>query len=115
MSPMVDSIHIVAYSRHMIEIRQTAEFEAWLRGLKDRRARARIYTRLERLESGLFGDVKYFDGIGELRIDYGPGYRAYFLRQGNELILLLCGGDKRRQQRDIARALELAKDYKDGT
>lgn len=94
----------------MLEIRKTELFTEWLRSLKDRRAAARIVSRLERLETGLFGDVKFFNGIGELRIDYGPGYRAYFAKRGEILVILLCGGDKKTQQRDIARALEMVKE-----
>ena len=70
----------------------------------------RITIRVARLQAGLFGDVKFFDGIGELRIDYGPGYRVYFVRRGAVVVLLLCGGDKTTQQRDIAYAKTLAKE-----
>lgn len=94
----------------MVEIRETPEFSAWLRNLKDRRAAARIAVRIARLRTGLFGDAKFFDGVGELRIDYGPGYRAYFVRRGEELTILLCGGDKRSQRRDIARAIAMAQE-----
>ena len=94
----------------MFTIRQTREFTAWLDGLKDRRAQARIATRLVRLEAGLIGDAKYFDGIGELRVDYGPGYRVYFVRQGGVVFVLLCGGDKKSQKRDIQRAKSIAKE-----
>ena len=74
----------------MIEVRRITEFREWHKGLRDQRAAKRI----ARLEAGLFGDVKFFDGIGELRVDYGPGYRVYFVQRGKVLILLLCGGDK---------------------
>ena len=94
----------------MIEIQQTAHFSKWYLALKDRRAAERIALRLVRLQSGLFGDVKFFDGIGELRVDYGPGYRVYFVQRGDVLVLLLCGGDKSTQRRDIARALDMAKE-----
>lgn len=94
----------------MLEVRQTLFFRDWLDGLKDRAAVRRIVQRIARLESGLLGDVKFFDGIGELRIDYGPGYRVYFVRRGNVVVILLCGGDKGSQKRDIERALKLAKD-----
>jgi putative addiction module killer protein len=67
-----------------------------------------------RLTLGLFGDAKFFDGIGELRIDYGPGYRLYFMRRGNTVVLLLCGGDKSTQKRDIQRAKELAEEERNG-
>ena len=66
--------------------------------------------RLVRLEAGLVGDAKFFDGIGELRIDHGPGYRVYFVKRGSSLIILLCGGDKSSQARDIAQAKKLAED-----
>jgi putative addiction module killer protein len=93
----------------MIEVRQTEAFEAWLDGLVDQRASARIAMRISRLENGLFGDVKPVgDGVSELRIDYGPGYRVYFVQRGALLILLLCGGDKKHQKRDIVRAKALA-------
>lgn len=94
----------------MVEIRQTPEFRDWLLGLKDARAAERIAQRLVRLGSGLLGDAKFFAGIGELRIDYGPGYRLYFVRRGNTVIVLLCGGDKRTQEKDIRRAIEMAKE-----
>jgi len=92
----------------MIEVRQTLEFRDWLASLGDQRARERIAQRLVRLQAGLFGDAKFFEGLGELRIDYGPGYRLYFVRRGNVLIVLLCGGDKRTQPADIARAKLMA-------
>lgn len=107
---MVDIIRRVSYSLHMIEVQQTEEFSRWMRKLKDRRAVARIAMRIERLEAGGLGDVKFFDGIGELRIDYGPGYRVYFAKRGDILIILLCGGDKSSQRRDIARAVSMAKE-----
>jgi putative addiction module killer protein len=94
----------------MIEVRQSLEFERWLKALTDDRARKRIIQRLARIELGLFGDVRYFDGIGELRIDYGPGYRLYFVRRGATLIILLCGGDKSSQKRDIEKAIAMAKE-----
>ena len=94
----------------MIEVRQSVEFEKWLKGLTDDRARKRIAQRLVRVQAGLLGDVKYFDGIGELRIDYGPGYRLYFVRRGAALIILLCGGNKASQRRDIEKAIAMAKE-----
>ena len=94
----------------MIEVRQTEVFSKWLRELRDRQARARILTRIDRLHLGLAGDVKPVgEGVSELRIDYGPGYRVYFARRGQELVILLAGGDKRTQDRDIRTALELAR------
>lgn len=94
----------------MFEFRQTAEFTQWTANLRDRQARSRVAQRLLRVQSGLLGDVKYFDGIGEMRIDYGPGYRIYFVRRGQTVIFLLCGGDKSSQNRDIDRAKALAKE-----
>ena len=95
----------------MIEIRQTEVFSKWLRGLRDRQMRARIQTRIDRLQLGLAGDVKPIgEGVSELRIDYGPGYRIYFVQRGGELIVLLAAGDKRTQDRDIKTALKLARD-----
>jgi putative addiction module killer protein len=79
-------------------------------GLRDRRAYEAIAMRVVRLQAGLLGDVKFFNGIGELRIDVGPGYRVYFVRRGETLILLLCGGDKGSQGRDIERAKKLARE-----
>ena len=95
----------------MIEIRQTEPFSKWLSGLRDRQARARIQTRIDRLQLGLTGDVKPVgEGISELRIDYGPGYRIYFVKRGQAVIILLAGGDKRTQDADIKSALKLARD-----
>lgn len=82
----------------------------WLDGLRDRTARARIATRITRVQAGLLGDYKSFDGIGELRIDYGPGYRLYFVQRGPVIIILLCGGDKSSQKRDIKRAKTIAQE-----
>ncbi len=93
----------------MIEVRQTAVFREWLDSLMDRRAAERIAQRIVRLQAGLTGDVKPVgEGVSELRIDYGPGYRLYFVQRGRVLIVLLCGGDKRSQRRDVARAKTLA-------
>ncbi|MDR6102967.1 putative addiction module killer protein [Agrobacterium larrymoorei] len=94
----------------MIKILKTDTFSDWFTSLRDERAQARIQVRIDRLSLGLLGDVKFFDSIGELRIDYGPGYRVYFTRKGNEIVLLLSGGDKGSQRRDIERALIMAKD-----
>jgi len=84
----------------------------WLAGLADRQAKARILVRVQRMASGNFGDCKPVqDGMWELRIDWGPGYRVYYAQAGKRLILLLAGGDKRKQQADIARALERWNDW----
>jgi len=93
----------------MIEIRKTEKYARWLDGLRDIKARARIQARIERLASGNAGDVKSIgEGISELRIDYGPGYRVYFTKRGRKLVILLAGGDKRTQASDIKTALRLA-------
>jgi putative addiction module killer protein len=98
----------------MIEIRQTAIFAKWLRGLRDMQGRARIQMRLDRIERGLFGDVKPVgEGVSELRIDTGPGYRIYFIQRGNVMVILLCGGDKGTQSRDISAAKVMAADWKE--
>jgi putative addiction module killer protein len=92
----------------MIVVRQTDEFRVWLAGLRDQQAAGLIARRIFRLQAGNFGDVKYFSGIGELRIDQGPGYRVYFAQRGGVLVVLLCGGTKQRQARDIAWAVAKA-------
>ena len=95
----------------MIEIRQTETYSRWFSSLRDRQARARIDIRIRRLSMGNPGDVKPVGkGLSELRIDYGPGYRVYFVQQGDKLIILLAGGDKRTQNRDIKTALELVQE-----
>ncbi|WP_407527418.1 type II toxin-antitoxin system RelE/ParE family toxin [Methylobacterium oryzisoli] len=93
----------------MPTIRETGPFTDWLAGLHDPQARARINIRIRRLSLGNPGDVKPVgQGVSEMRIDYGPGYRVYFLRRGAEIILLLCGGNKSSQSADIARAKQIA-------
>ncbi len=90
-----------------------APFSSWLEGLRDARARARIRIRIERLRLGNFGDCRTVGGgLFELRVDYGPGYRVYFGRVGLRLVILICGGDKQSQQKDIARAREFWSDYR---
>lgn len=97
----------------MIEIHKSATFDKWLVGLRDRAARARIEARIARMALGNLGDVKPVrNGIHEMRIDYGPGYRVYFLQRGQTIIVLLAGGDKRTQDADINRAIEIAHDWK---
>jgi putative addiction module killer protein len=94
----------------MIEIRKTEVFAKWLDGLHDIRARARILVRIERLAAGNPGDVKSVgEGVSELRIDYGPGYRVYYKKQGQKVVILLAGGDKSTQAKDIKTALRLAR------
>jgi putative addiction module killer protein len=95
----------------VIEIRQTETYADWFDSLRDRKARARIDVRIRRLSLGNPGDVRPIgSGVSELRIDYGPGYRVYFVQRGPMLIILLAGGDKRTQDRDIKKALELARE-----
>ena len=95
-------------------IRRTDEFISWLRNLRDVTARARILTRIDRLALGNPGDAAPVgQGVRELRIHYGAGYRVYFVRRGEELVLLLCGGDKASQSSDIARAKKLAAELED--
>jgi putative addiction module killer protein len=94
----------------VIEIRKTERFARWLDGLRDLRGRARIQARIERLAAGNSGNAgPVGEGVSELRIDYGPGYRVYFKRREGELIILLAGGDKSTQARDIKAALRLAR------
>jgi putative addiction module killer protein len=94
----------------VFEVRKTDEFVRWLDGLRDVRARARVLVRIERVVTGNFGDSKPVGrGVSELRIDYGPGYRVYFARQGQWIVILLAGGDKSTQARDIKAAIQLAK------
>lgn len=96
----------------MIELRQTTVFARWQSRIRDKRARTLIAARLMRLAAGLPGDVEPVgEGVSELRIHHGPGYRVYFQQRGNLLIVLLCGGDKGSQARDIAAAKKLAKEW----
>ena len=96
----------------MIEVRQTAEYEKWFETLKDRTARVRVDMRIRRLSLGNLGTVEPVgEGVSELKIDYGPGYRVYFVQHGSHYVLLLIGGDKSTQARDIRRAKELARKY----
>jgi putative addiction module killer protein len=94
----------------MVEVRQTERYARWFEGLRDRQARARILARIRRLSLGNPGDARPVgEGVSELRIDYGPGYRVYFVRRGEKLVILLAGGDKRTQDRDIRLAIELSR------
>ena len=94
----------------MIEVRQTDLYARWFDGLRDRQARARILVRIRRLSLGNPGDVRPVgEGVSEMRIDYGPGYRVYFASRGEQLIILLAGGDKQSQARDIKAARALAR------
>ncbi|HVN03572.1 MAG TPA: type II toxin-antitoxin system RelE/ParE family toxin [Bryobacteraceae bacterium] len=100
----------------MVEVRQTDIFANWLRRLRDEAARSRIQIRIRRLSLGNFGDIKPVgEGVSELRIDYGPGYRVYLLQKGDTLVILLAGGTKKTQQSDIAKAKALAKEWTHGS
>jgi putative addiction module killer protein len=98
----------------MVDVRETDEFSDWLRGLRDARARAKVLIRIDRLANGNPGDVAPVgEGVSELRINYGPGYRVYYIQRGTAYILLLAGGDKSTQAKDIAEAKHLAVAYGD--
>jgi len=98
----------------MIEVIKSGTFDAWFSRLKDRQALARIAARIDRLAMGNAGDVKPIgDGLSEMRVDVGPGYRVYYMQRGKIVIVLLCGGDKSSQDRDIEQAKQLAKRWKD--
>ena len=99
------------YSYHVVEVRVTSTFLSWLKALRDPRAIARIAVRIDRLSLGNPGDVRPVgEGLSEMRIDYGPGYRVYFVQRGPKIIVLLCGGDKSSQGADIARVKLLAQE-----
>ncbi|WP_273722108.1 MULTISPECIES: type II toxin-antitoxin system RelE/ParE family toxin [unclassified Bartonella] len=97
----------------MFIIKKTSYFNKWLNSLRDKQVQKKIAMRILRLEYGLLGDVKFFNGIGELRIHYGAGYRIYFVKREKEIILLLNAGDKSTQQKDIEKALQLVKEIDD--
>ena len=98
----------------MVEIIKSDTFDRWLRKLRDPQARARVEMRIRRLGLGNPGDVQPIgERLSEMRIDHGPGYRVYYMQQGGALVILLCGGDKRTQQKDIVRAKEIAAEWKD--
>jgi putative addiction module killer protein len=99
----------------VIQVFETPEFTGWLASLRDDNAHARIVRCIRRMEGGNFGDFKPAGGHGvmETRIDYGPGYRVYYVRRGATVVILLCGGDKRTQQKDIKEAQKLADSWKD--
>ena len=98
----------------MLTVRRTAEFSGWLKNLRDIRARAKVNSRIDRLTLGNPGDVRPIgEGISELRINYGPGYRVYFVQRSDEYVVLLCGGDKGSQDADIKSAKKLARELED--
>ena len=97
----------------MLEVFQSETYQKWFKKLRDPQAQARIDARIRRLSLGHVGDAKGIGrGISELRIDYGPGYRVYFMQRGLRVVVLLCGGDKRTQDSDIARAIQIAANWK---
>jgi putative addiction module killer protein len=109
----VDMIDLIPYVPQMIEVQLTREFLAWLKALRDRQARKIIARRIERAAFGNVGKMRNLgQGLNEMKIDHGPGYRLYFIQRGEELIILLCGGDKSTQDKDIARARKLVKELK---
>ena len=102
--------------RHYVNTDGVDVFADWFAALVDRQAQTRIEARIDRLERGLFGDCEPVGaGVWELRVDWGPGYRVYYARSGQSIVLLLCGGDKRRQQADINRAKDYWNDFKERT
>ncbi len=109
----IDKTQTVAYKLHRAELVQTAEFDKWLRSLRDTKARAKVLVRIDRLALGNPGDVEPVgDGVSEMRIHYGPGYRVYFKQRGGETVLLF-GGDKDSQSADIGKARTIAKELED--
>ena len=97
----------------MNQIQTTQIFEQWFESLRDRQARVRVQVRIDRAEYGNFGDsAPVGEGVSEMRIHYGPGYRVYFMKRGHEIVILLAGGDKSSQAKDIKTALELARELK---
>jgi putative addiction module killer protein len=114
LSIIVYRLPVVYYSWQMVEIIKSDVFDEWFSRLKDRRAVARIAVRVDRLATGNPGDMKPIGGgLSEMRIDYGPGYRVYYMQRGQIVIVLLCGGDKTTQARDIEAAKSLAALWKD--
>lgn len=104
-------MYLNGYNLPMYTIQQTHKFSQWLTKLKDMRARIAIARRIERAQSGNLGDVKSVgESVYEMRIDMGPGYRLYYTMRGDKIIILLVGGDKSTQQRDIEKAIEMAKE-----
>lgn len=98
----------------MLDVRETEEFSTWLSALRDSRAKGKILVRIDRLANGNPGDVAPVgEGVSEMRINYGPGYRVYFVQRGTRYILLLAGGDKSTQDRDITEAKRLATEYQE--
>jgi putative addiction module killer protein len=110
----LDKLYFINYDMNVLEIIQSTTFSIWLGGLKDRQARMRIHARLDRLALGNLGDVyPVGSGLSELRIHYGLGYRLYCMLRGLSVVVMLCGGDKSTQPRDIEQAKIIAKDWRD--
>lgn len=110
---MPDKLYFISYNQNMANVIKSDEFKLWVDNLKDRSAALRIAARIDRAGKGNPGDHKYLrDGVSEMRVDVGPGYRLYFTEQGNRLIILLCGGNKKTQQEDINLAVKLAKKWR---
>ncbi len=106
----------MVYTRFVFELVKSGAFDTWFGSLRDIRARARIAARLDRIADGNFGDVKPVGGgVSELRIDYGPGYRVYFLQRGSVFVVVLAGGDKRTQHADIKTAQRVAAEWERGS
>ena len=116
MTDRIDKTPNVLYAGQVFQIRETMEFAKWFEDLRDRKASAKIADRIRRAGDGNFGDVKHAGaGLSEMRIDYGPGYRVYLSQRGSEIVVLLCGGDKRTQDRDIKHAKQLKSDLDSGS
>jgi len=110
----LDPNRVLYYTTLMVAIRRTDVFATWLKALRDRAGAARIEIRIKRLELGNPGDHRNLKGgVSELRIDFGPGYRVYYTERNGEIIILLCGGDKKSQQGDIAQAIAMIGDLED--
>lgn len=115
MANRLDSSKAVLYKGQAFQLAETDEFHQWLGSLADRRAVTRIVDRIKRASNGNFGDAKPVgSGVSEMRIDYGPGYRVYFFRRAKELVMLLCGGDKKSQKADIAQAIRMKEEIEEG-
>ena len=109
--PKVDFWNFVYYRGQVFEVRQTLVFRDWFEGLHDLRAQAQVVRRIERAQAGNLGDTAAVgEGVREMRIHYGPGYRLYFVQRGQEIIFLLTGGDKSSQPRDIKAAIRISKE-----
>ena len=107
-------MYSIGYNINMITVRETENFKKWMRTLKDRIAQSVISARIRRISGGNFGDSRSVgDGVSELRIDYGSGFRVYFTRRGQEIVILLCGGDKSTQNRDIETAKRIAQNIEE--